>query len=208
MFKVFIFSTLVGIYTAYCRGVRGVTTILAAILRTLSSFKMQLKFNMSPTAQQNQQNDIWVQRRLRSTCSSAQSVRVFAVFSVASGGPQIFYANSEDSDQTGWMPRPIRVFAGRTSQVVGFVMLRFINLWYFRWKLKSQFKQFEFVIWQTANHHFFPGSLTQSRALLTSDQGSRYPAPAQPHKFHEYWPWNNFYGHIPLPLFQKRGVVS
>ena len=31
-------------------------------------------------------------------------------------------ADSEDSDQTGWMPRLIRVFAGRTEHFVDFVM--------------------------------------------------------------------------------------
>ena len=34
------------------------------------------------------------------------------------------HADSKDSDQTGWIPRLIRVFAGRTGQFVGFVMLR------------------------------------------------------------------------------------
>ena len=32
------------------------------------------------------------------------------------------HADSEDSDQTGWMPRLIWVFAGRTCHFVGFVM--------------------------------------------------------------------------------------
>ena len=32
------------------------------------------------------------------------------------------HADSKDSDQTGWKPRLIRVFAGRTSHFVGFVM--------------------------------------------------------------------------------------
>ena len=35
-------------------------------------------------------------------------------------------AHSEDSDQTGWMPRLIWVFAGRTSHFVGFV-IRWLN---------------------------------------------------------------------------------
>ena len=34
--------------------------------------------------------------------------------------------DSEDSDQTGQMPRLIRVFAGRTCPSVGFVMRRLI----------------------------------------------------------------------------------
>ena len=36
----------------------------------------------------------------------------------------IHWAHSEDSDQTGRMPRLIRVFAGRTCQYVGFVTKR------------------------------------------------------------------------------------
>ena len=36
------------------------------------------------------------------------------------------HAESEDSDQTGWMPRLILVFAGRTGHFVGFVMRWFI----------------------------------------------------------------------------------
>ena len=37
------------------------------------------------------------------------------------------HADSEDSDQTGWMPRLIWVFSGRTCHFVGFVMGRLIN---------------------------------------------------------------------------------
>ena len=33
-------------------------------------------------------------------------------------------AGSEDSDQTGWLPRLMEVFAGRTGHFVGFVMHR------------------------------------------------------------------------------------
>ena len=41
--------------------------------------------------------------------------------------PMVLYADSEGSDQTGRMPRLIRVFAGRTGYYDGFVMLR-LNL--------------------------------------------------------------------------------
>ena len=37
------------------------------------------------------------------------------------------HADSEDSDQTGQMPRLICVFAGRTGHFVGFVMRRLIS---------------------------------------------------------------------------------
>ena len=36
--------------------------------------------------------------------------------------PSFLHADSEDSDQTGWMPMMIGVFAGRTCHFVGFVM--------------------------------------------------------------------------------------
>ena len=40
--------------------------------------------------------------------------------------PSFLHADSEDSDQTGRMPRLISVFAGRTCHFVGFVMRRLI----------------------------------------------------------------------------------
>ena len=39
------------------------------------------------------------------------------------------WAHSEDSNQTGWMPRLIWVFAGRTYQYVGFVTRQLICDW-------------------------------------------------------------------------------
>ena len=38
--------------------------------------------------------------------------------------PRYLHAESEGSDQTGWMAKLIRVFAGRTCHFVGFVMLQ------------------------------------------------------------------------------------
>ena len=40
--------------------------------------------------------------------------------------PRFLHADSEDSDQTGRIPRLIWVFAGRTGHFAGFVMLRLI----------------------------------------------------------------------------------
>ena len=40
--------------------------------------------------------------------------------------PSFLHADSEHSDQTGWMPRLIWVFAGHTCHFVGFVMRRFM----------------------------------------------------------------------------------
>ena len=42
--------------------------------------------------------------------------------------PSFLHADSEDSDQTGRMPRLIWVFAGRTCHFVGFVMRRLISV--------------------------------------------------------------------------------
>ena len=41
-------------------------------------------------------------------------IRVFAVRLMGTKDPSFLHANSEDSDQTGWMSRLIWVFAGRT----------------------------------------------------------------------------------------------
>ena len=59
-------------------------------------------------------------------------IREFAVRPVGSKDPSFLHADSEDSDQTGWMPRLIWAFAGRTCLFVGFVMRRLIldSSWY------------------------------------------------------------------------------
>ena len=41
-------------------------------------------------------------------------------------GPQLSIETTLKTDQTGWMPRLICVFAGRTDHFVGFVMRRLI----------------------------------------------------------------------------------
>ena len=43
--------------------------------------------------------------------------------------PIFLHMDSEDSDQTGQMPRLIRVFAGRTSHFVGFIMRQLKCKW-------------------------------------------------------------------------------
>ena len=54
------------------------------------------------------------QRRLRSALVSAQSDQSLLCAQSVAKGPSFLYADSEDSDQTGQMPRLIWVFAGRT----------------------------------------------------------------------------------------------
>ena len=52
------------------------------------------------------------------------------------------WAHSKDSDQTGWMPRLIWVFAGCTGHFIGFVMMQLIYLFkecsYWQPKVHSQ----------------------------------------------------------------------
>ena len=54
------------------------------------------------------------QLRLRSTWASAQSDQSSLCAHWVDKDPSFLHADSEDSDQTGRMPRLIRVFAGRT----------------------------------------------------------------------------------------------
>ena len=79
-------------------------------------------FNNSAASWQNQQNGMCSQRSLRSAWASALSGQcsLSAWRKVGSFATQ--WVHSEDSNQTGWMPRLIWVFAGRTCHFVGFVM--------------------------------------------------------------------------------------
>ena len=54
------------------------------------------------------------QRRLRSAWASAQSDQSSLCAQWVAKDPMFLHADSEDSDQTGRMPRQIWVFAGRT----------------------------------------------------------------------------------------------
>ena len=62
-------------------------------------------------------------------------------------GPLVnHWVPSEDSDQTGLMPRLIWLFAARTSHFVGFVMCRFINV-LFQWpKIASKSHNFSDIV--------------------------------------------------------------
>ena len=64
------------------------------------------------------------QRRLRSTWPVCSEYWLCTQW--VAKDPSFLHADSEDSDQTGRMPRLIWVFAGRTCHFVGFVMRRFI----------------------------------------------------------------------------------
>ena len=64
------------------------------------------------------------QRRLRSACAPAQSDQSSLCARWVAKDPSFLHADSEDSYQSGRMPRLIWVFAGRTCHFVGFVMIR------------------------------------------------------------------------------------
>ena len=61
-----------------------------------------------------QQNGMCAQRRLRSAWASAQSDQSSLSAGRKLGSLSTYWAHNEDSDQTGWMPRLIWVFAGCT----------------------------------------------------------------------------------------------
>ena len=65
---------------------------------------------------------LYAQRRLRSAWVSAQSDQSSLSAWRKLGSLVTHWVHSEDSDQTGRIPRLIWVFAGRTCPFVGFVM--------------------------------------------------------------------------------------
>ena len=77
-------------------------------------------------AGQNQHNDLCGHRRPRSTWASAHCDQESSLCAQwVAKNPMFLHADSEDSDQSGQMPRLIWVFAVRTCHSVGFVVLRF-----------------------------------------------------------------------------------
>ena len=75
--------------------------------------------------------------------------------------PSFLHVDSEDSDQTGRMPRLIWVFAGRTYRFVGFVMRRFI--------LSSKFSN----PWEKGSQHHVACDPSKG---MHSHQVRRYPS--------------------------------
>ena len=78
--------------------------------------------NIWATSCQNQQNGMCAQRRLRSASASAQSDQSSLSAWRKLGSLATHWGHSEDSDQTGQMPRLIWVLAGHTCHFVGFDM--------------------------------------------------------------------------------------
>ena len=73
--------------------------------------------------------------------------------------PSFLHADSEDSDQTGRMPRLLWVFAGRTCHFVGFVMRR-LNFVDINYK-------------QTVHRRFYGGNIVLRRHLSTKCKSIR-----------------------------------
>ena len=75
---------------------------------------------------QNQQNGMCAQWKLGSAWASPQSDQSSLSAWRKLGSLATHWVHSEDSDQTGRMPRLIWVFTGHTGHFVGFVMRRLI----------------------------------------------------------------------------------
>ena len=87
------------------------------------TFKQVFSWCGWATAQQNQQSDLCAQRRLGSAWASIQSDQSSQSAWKNLGSLATHWAHSEDSDQTGWIPRLIYVFAGHTGHIVGFLIM-------------------------------------------------------------------------------------
>ena len=94
--------------------------------------------NIWAKARQNQQNDIYAQRRLRSASASSQSDQSSLCAHWIAKSPSCLPADSENSYQTGQIPRLIWVFAGHTSH---FVL-----------SCCSSFENYMKSLWQAFNH--------------------------------------------------------
>ena len=95
------------------------------------------------------------QFRHRSTWASTQSDQSSLCDECVAKDPSLLHVDSEDSDQTGWMPRLIWVFAGCTCHFVDFVMRRLIwvGLQGYRKSIFCRFRPiFRFSLHKT---HFF-----------------------------------------------------
>ena len=71
-------------------------------------------------------NDLFAQQRFRPAWASAQSDQSICCSLEETLGSQLPSEYTAKTDQTGWMPRLICIFAEPTVQFVGFVVLRLI----------------------------------------------------------------------------------
>ena len=103
--------------TLKCLIILGFLTLTFKIFR--ASAKCH-KESMLVTLWQNQQNGVCAQRRLGSASTQSDQSSLSAWRKL--GSLATYWAHSEDSDQTGRMPRLIWVFAGHTCHFSGFVV--------------------------------------------------------------------------------------
>ena len=104
-------------------------TYLSEILGSLRYLvSSQCRILIWATSWQNQQNGMCAQWRLRSAWASAQSDQSSLSAWRKLGSLATHGVHSEDSDQTGRMPRLIWVFAGHTCHFVGFVVIQLIHM--------------------------------------------------------------------------------
>ena len=96
----------------------------------MSKFQLVIDFINRSRLIKKQKQTKWLcsQQRLKSAWASAQFDRSSLCAKWVAKDPSFLPADSEDSDQTGWMPRLIWVFAGRTCHFVGFVR-RWLTCW-------------------------------------------------------------------------------
>ena len=140
--------------------IRKDTTILTQPPHPSSlEFYAYFKTTNEPPSWQNQQNDLCAQRRLISAWASVQSDQSSLCAQWVTQDKSFLRADSEDSDQTGWMPRLIWVFAGRTCHFVGFVMRR---LKWQNWSSANRIYVESTVIW-TASSEFGTYRLCEQR---------------------------------------------
>ena len=92
-----------------------------------SYWMLQTKGHISASSWQNQQTDPCAKRRLRSAWTSAQSVQSLRCPYEEILGLPLPNERTAKTYQTGRMSRLIWVFAARTDNFVGFVMLRLIS---------------------------------------------------------------------------------
>ena len=104
---------------------------------------------------------LWAHWRLRSAWASAQSDQSSLSASRKLGSLATHWAHSEDSDQTGRMPRLIRVFTGHTH-FVGFIMR-----WLKCWLLESSLEVIQAgVDMQHRDYHFLTRKFLKSSNVV------------------------------------------
>ena len=87
---------------------------------------MGLWFVIWATSWQNPQNDCAPSKDSDQPGRLPSLIKFLLCFQWVAKNPSLLHADSEDSDQTRWMPRLIWIFVGRACHFVGFVMRQLI----------------------------------------------------------------------------------